>query len=274
MKTKLLLLTTIIFLCLQNCVIQKPVNNISLIKSDQTQKLYLDLMKGVLINLYQIQNTDGYNIQDRINGIGWNPNAYTMLSLKQLNAIDFMYADIIKNNIPGDLIECGVWRGGATIFMKALLKSNNDTTRKVWVSDSFEGCPKPDVAKYPADANSNWFAAPELAISLEQVQNNFKKFNLLDSNIIFLKGWFKNTLPIAQIKKLALLRVDGDLYESTMDAISALYDKLSVGGYFIDDDYGSIPQSKKAIDDYRNLHYITEEIIPIDATGVYWKKKK
>jgi O-methyltransferase len=266
MKTKIIILLTLINF--QSCIVQKQYQ-----KSD-TRRLYIDLMKGVVLNLYQIQTTDGYNVQDRINGIGWNPNAYTMLSLKQLNAIEFMYADIAKNNITGDLIECGVWRGGATIFMKALLQANNDTIRKVWVSDSFEGCPKPDVTKYPADANSNWFTASDLAVSLEQVRKNFKKFNLLDDNVIFLKGWFKNTLPIAPIEKLSILRVDGDLYESTMDAISSLYDKLSIGGYFIDDDYGSIPQAKKAIDDYRNQHNITEPIIKIDCTGIYWKKIK
>ena len=247
----------ILILLLSACTTQKHIDS-----------NYLNLMKGVMINEYQIQPTDGYNIQDRINGIGHNPNAYTMLSLKQLDAIETFVRDIEKNKIEGDLIECGVWRGGATIFMKSLLKSFNDTTRKVWVSDSFEGCPKPNPEKYPEDAHSDWYLNPNIAVSLEQVQTNFKKFDLLDNKVVFLKGWFKNTLP-GPIKKLSLLRVDGDLYESTMDAIS-----LSVGGYFIDDDYGSIPQSKKAIDDYRKQHNITEKIIPIDITGIYWQKTK
>jgi O-methyltransferase len=259
---KLIFIIAILFSC-------KTINQVQ--KVNITDKYYLDLMKGIMINEYQIQNTDGYNVQDRIKGIGHNPNAYTMLSLKQLDFIENCVKDILKNNISGDFIECGVWRGGATIFMKSLLKAYNDTVRKVWVSDSFEGCPKPNINKYPDDANSNWFENPDIAVSLEQVKINFSKFDLLDNNVIFLKGWFKNTLP-GSIERLSLLRVDGDLYESTMDAISLLYDKLSIGGYFIDDDYGSIPQAKKAIDDFRKKHNITEEIKTIDFTGVYWKK--
>jgi uncharacterized protein (UPF0297 family) len=255
----------ILLILLFGCRIQKYNYN--------SQDRYLTLMKGVMVNLYQIDKSNGYNVQDRINGIGHNPNAYTMLSLKQMNVIEFCVKDIIDNKIQGDLIECGVWRGGATIYMQALLKTYNDTTRRVYVADSFEGCPKPDVNKYPEDVNSNWYTNSNIAVSLEQVQANFKKFDLLNNNVIFLKGWFKNTLSTAPIKKLALLRVDGDLYESTMDAL-VLYDKLSIGGYFICDDYGSIPQAKKAVDDFRKKNNITEKIVKDDFTGIHWRKEK
>jgi hypothetical protein len=103
-----------------------------------------------------------------------------------------------------------------------------------------------------------------------QRKKNFEN-GLLDEQVKFLKGWFKDTLPNAPIQKLALLRLDGDMYESTMDALLALYDKVSVGGYIIVDDYHVVEGCKRAIHDFlsqRNLNPVLEEI---DGVGVYWK---
>lgn len=86
-----------------------------------------------------------------------------------------------------------------------------------------------------------------------------------------MQGWFQDTLPSAPIKHLAVLRLDGDMYGSTMEALNALYPKLSIGGYLIIDDYG-LEGCKKAIHDYREQSRITEEMISIDWTGVYWQK--
>jgi O-methyltransferase len=104
------------------------------------------------------------------------------------------------------------------------------------------------------------------------VQEHFRRFDLLDDNVRFLKGWFKDTLPSAPIEKLAVMRLDGDMYESTMDALKALYPKLSPGGFVIIDDYGCIPACKKAVEDYRAAHGIVEQIVTIDWSGVYWRK--
>ena len=88
------------------------------------------------------------------------------------------------------------------------------------------------------------------------MQANFRAYRVLDDKVKFLKGWFKDTLPGAPIRSLAILRLDGDYYESTMDALTNLYDKLSVGGYVIIDDYGedSWTYCQKAVDDYRRDH--------------------
>jgi O-methyltransferase len=91
--------------------------------------------------------------------------------------------------------------------------------------------------------------------------------------VVFLKGWFRDTLPTAPIEKVSILRLDGDLYESTMDSLVSLYPKVSSGGYVIVDDYGSTPPSAKAVTDYRTKHGIDEPIVKIDWTGVYWRKK-
>ena len=157
--------------------------------------------------------------------------------------------------------------------MRAALKAHGVKDRTVWVADSFEGLPAPNPEKYPVDAGLKLHEAEFLAVSLETVKNNFRRYGLLDDQVKFLKGWFKDTLPIAPIEKLAVLRLDGDLYESTMDALVNLYPRLSPGGYIIVDDYGAIYQCKKAVSDYRKKHNITEPIIKIDWAGVYWQKR-
>jgi O-methyltransferase len=193
---------------------------------------------------------------------------------KILNKRNYSICTFIKDNIPGDFIETGVWRGGAVIFMKALLANAGINNRIVWVADSFEGLPEPDEAKYPADKNDPHHTFKELVISLEIVKKNFEKYNLLDENVKFLKGWFKDTLPIAPIQHLALLRLDGDMYESTMDGLMNLYPKVSKGGFIIIDDWGAVEGCKLAVQDYRTKYGITEEIVPIDWGGVYWRKEK
>ena len=211
--------------------------------------------------------------EDRIVGKDWPVYADTMIGLKRLENIEFCLNKIIDDGIPGDLIETGVWRGGATILMKAILKARNVTDKTVWVADSFEGLPKPDSKKYAADAGDKHFTYNELAISKEIVENNFKKYGLLDDKVKFLKGWFKDTLPTAPIEQLALVRLDGDMYESTMDGITNLYPKLAKGGFLLVDDFGGLEGCRKAIMDYREAHGITEEIKKVDWTGVYWRKE-
>jgi O-methyltransferase len=236
----------------------------------------------LLLRFNEFLKEKGYNIckivtpsqEDRINGKDWPLYADTMIGLKRLTNIEYCFQQIVKENIPGDLIETGVWRGGATIFMKALIEEYKISNRIVWVADSFEGLPKPDENKYSADKGDRFHEYEELAISLDTVKSNFKKYGLLDDNVKFLKGWFKDTLPIAPINKLAILRLDGDMYESTMDGLVNLYPKLSIGGFIIIDDWGAVTACKKAVIDFRNKNNITEEIIKIDWSGIYWRKER
>jgi hypothetical protein len=179
---------------------------------------------------------------------------------------------VLREEVAGDFIETGVWRGGACIFMRAALRAYMDNTRQVWVADSFEGLPKPDGRYQQDEGDLHCTMSHELAISLDQVKSNFSRYGLLDGRVHFLKGWFKDSLPIAPIKSLALLRIDGDMYSSTMDSLVSLYPRLSVGGYVIIDDYGGIHACRKAVDDFRASNHIEIPIIPVDRTGVYWKK--
>lgn len=212
-----------------------------------------------------------FNPKHRARGIDFPHGAETMIGLRRLSHLQRCVTKVIQNNIAGDFIETGVWGGGATIFMRAMLKLHEDKVRKVWVADSFEGLPKPNIVKYPQDANLDLSTRKELAISLDTVKNNFRKYGLLDEQVVFLPGWFENTLPNAPIEKLAILRLDGDMYESTILALNNLYPKVSPGGYIIIDDYW-LPMCKAAVNDYREQHKIMSNIKKIDWSSVYWQK--
>jgi len=244
-------------------------------------ELYLDLMKKSLLNLIyadleqEITTTSQEHMprgKARLVGLDWPEQAHTMVGLKRLNAVQRCVEDVLRSGVHGDLIETGVWRGGTAIFMRALLKAYADESRTVWVADSFQGCPPPDTEKYPQDAGLDLYKYSELAIPRAQVEANFMRYDLLDAQVRFLEGWFKDTLPGAPIDSLAVMRLDGDLYESTTDALSALYPKLSPGGYVIIDDYGAIDACRQAVHDYRQAHGIRDEIVRVDWTGAYWKK--
>lgn len=203
-------------------------------------------------------------------GKDWPRNAETMIGLTRLDNLHYCVTDVLRRNIPGDLIETGAWRGGACIFMRAVLNAYGVTDRRVWVADSFEGLPKPE----PNTEDAQLWEGGEMAVSLEQVRNNFARYGLLDEQVCFLKGFFIETLPQAPIEQLAVLRVDCDLYDSITQSLDYLYDKVSVGGYVIIDDYGALPPAKKAVDDYRNSHGILEELKSIDWSGYFWQKQK
>jgi len=210
--------------------------------------------------------------QVREEGRDWPSEAETMIGLKRLDNLQYCVEQVLQEGILGDLIETGVWRGGASIFMRGVLKVYGDTSRAVWVADSFSGLPKPDADLYPADAGDQHYTWTQLVVSLEEVQANFSRYGLLDEQVRFLPGWFSDTLPHAPIERLAVLRLDGDMYSSTMEAFTHLYPKLAVGGYVIVDDYGAVPGCRAATEDFRARHGVTEPLERIDWTGVFWKR--
>lgn len=241
----------------------------------EAHALYLDLMKRCLLNLIyseQEQKLKPFDEQQRIEGREWPALAQTMIGWKRLENLQTCVEDILKRGTPGDLIETGIWRGGALIFMRAVLKAHGVRDRLVWGADSFQGLPPPDAKRYPADAGDLTYTFRELAVSLDEVRANFERYGLLDEQVRFLPGWFRETLPSAPIEELSLIRLDGDMYESTYVALESLYPKLSRGGYLIVDDYGAVPACRSAVQDFRRLHGVTEEIIRIDWTGIYWQR--
>ena len=223
---------------------------------------------------FELSYKKPYDPKLRAIGRDWPARADSMIGLARMDNIQQCVETVIRDEIPGDLIETGVWRGGATIFMRGVLKAYGDVTRKVWCADSFQGLPAPDPARYPADEGDTFHEKGGLAVGVEQVKHNFERYGLLDDQVKFLVGWFKDTLPTAPIDRLAVMRLDGDLYESTWQAIEALYPKLAPGGFCIVDDYGDlVAQCQRAIHDYRDAHGITEEIVDIDGFGAFWRKE-
>jgi len=222
---------------------------------------------------FEVAYKKPYDPELRASGRDWPARADSMIGLKRMANIQHCVETVVREQVPGDLIETGVWRGGATIFMRGVLKAYDDTSRTVWVADSFQGLPPPDAARYPADTGDLLHTRGGLAVGVDVVRHNFERYGLLDDQVRFLVGWFKDTLPTAPIDRLAVMRLDGDMYESTIQAIEALYPKLSPGGFCIVDDYGShASQCGKAIHDYRDAHGITEQIVDVDGFGAFWRK--
>jgi O-methyltransferase len=190
-----------------------------------------------------------------------------MLGTLQLDQMQFCINDVCDRGIPGDLLEAGVWRGGMTVFMRGVLKARRDNLRRVWVADSFAGLPHPD-----ARLDTFGWKAGDMAVSLDEVKTNFMRYGLLDDQVTFLQGFFRDTLPAASIPALSVLRVDADLYGSTLDVLNSLYPKLSIGGYAIFDDYQNLNDCRKAVDEYRQAHGICDQIIKIDTRAIFWIK--
>jgi O-methyltransferase len=140
------------------------------------------------------------------------------------------------------------------------------------LADSFEGLPRPNPERYPADKRDRLFKFHELAVSEEQVRENFRKYDLLDDQVIFLKGPFSETLSKLTTEQFALIRLDGDMYGSTMDALTNLYDRVSSGGFVIVDDYGALQNCRRAVNDFLSSRSLRPPIAPVDVSCVWWRK--
>jgi len=244
---------------------------------DGLRKRYLDMVERCVINtIYEDPNQDRwsphiYNDKLRELGRDWPAQAHSMIGRRRMANLREIAELVLRQGIPGDFIETGVWRGGACILMRAVLLAYGETARRVWVADSFCGlpAPNPDVA---ADRGDRHYTFTELFVSSDQVRANFAKYDLLDGQVRFLEGWFSDTLAAAPIERLAILRLDGDMYESTMDALTALYDKVSAGGFIIVDDFGAVEGCRKAILEFRERRGILGPLYDIDGYGAFWRK--
>lgn len=203
-------------------------------------------------------------------GRAWPLIGETMVGIPRLDNLQHCIERVVQRRVPGDLIETGVWRGGSAIFMRGVLKALDVSDRRVWVADSFKGLPRPD-GRYAADRNDEHHRFSELAVPLEVVQENFRRYGLLDGQVRFVPGWFRDTLPALGGERWALIRLDGDMYESTIDALEALYPRLSPGGYVIIDD-GALAPCRAAVDDYRQRNGIEAPIEWVDWTGFFWRR--
>lgn len=177
---------------------------------------------------------------------------------------------IVRNNIPGDLVECGVWNGGSVLLMAQALKHFGDTSRRIYLYDTFEGMPE------PADVDRNWDGVPALPTweakkksdpsgpnwgfggTVDMVKEVVYSSGYPQENFIFVKGMVEDTLPSQSPEKISLLRLDTDFYASTYHELVHLYPVLTVGGVLIIDDYGYFQGARIATD-----QYLTEQKLPL-----------
>ena len=215
-----------------------------------------------------------YNESDRVGGKDWPKYGLTMVGEQRLDNIYDLLKRAIQDGVPGDFVECGVWRGGASMYAKAVIDSYEPRSRRVHLVDSFEGLPKSTTSGFDSD---HWSRIEYLRVSKEDIAASFQKLNLLDSDVAFHKGFFRYSAPqlrtqlMAEEKRIVLLRMDGDMYESTIDILYNLYDLVSVGGCVIVDDW-IIPECRRAIDDFRVRHKVFDEVVAIDEYSAYWCK--
>jgi O-methyltransferase len=240
-----------------------------ILPSSRPRRLTLAALRRRSVTLARVVAPDPEAVQE---GRGWPQWADTMIGRRRLDNLQSCVEDVIDREIPGDLIETGVWRGGACILMRGVLRAHGVEDRRVWVADSFAGLPAPDPDRYPADRAFDLHEYPQLAVSADTVRANFARYGLLDEQVRVLEGWFRDTLPPLAGRPWAVIRLDGDLYESTIVALRALYPGLSPGGYLIVDDYWAVDACRAAVTDYRSEHGIDEEIHDIDGTGVFWQR--
>lgn len=199
--------------------------------------------------------------------------SYTMTTPERLLALINAVRYIVNNNISGDLVECGVWRGGSMMAMALTLLKLNVQDRELYLYDTFEGMPKPtakdfigqlsafiefDKNKISADS-SNWCYA-----SLKEVKTALYSTKYPTKKIHFLKGKVENTIPKTIPNQIAILRLDTDFYESTYHELIHLFPRLVRGGVLILDDYGSWTGSKQATDEYISQNKIKILLNSID----------
>jgi len=206
--------------------------------------------------------------EERENGLSWPVNALTMVGQRRLDNVRDCVEEILRNEVPGALVECGVWRGGASIFMAGVVAAH-EVRRRIYLCDSFQGLPKPEHAADAGDRHWQWNDV--LGVSEQTVRDNFQRFHLWSDDIKLVPGWFSDTLPTLQTGPIALLRADGDLYASTRQILDSLYDQVSPGGFVIIDDY-HLPCCRQAVDEFRLERGITEPLREIDGRGVFWAR--
>ena len=248
--------------------------------ADGLRRAYLDLLKLSLCDLAGATTVSvgkledgsvasrelaGADLRVRAAGMDWPRQGLTMVGLNRLDDLQARVEAVVHDGVDGDLIEAGAWRGGASILMRATLDTLDAHGRALWVADSFQGFPEPDQQK-------GLSAADYLAVSLEEVKDNFARFGL-EHGVTFVPGFFEDTMSELGGRRWALVRLDGDTYEATWLTLQSLYPGLNVGGHVIVDDYGALEECRRAVDEFRDRHGIEEPLEQVDWTCVAWRRE-
>jgi len=260
-------------------------------EKDDLRTAYLDLLKLSLVDLAGARTLSvsragdgrapgsqvfsreltGDELALRIRGADWPFSGLSMIGLPRLDDLQRCVESVVGDDISGDLIEAGAWRGGASILMRATLDSLGEADRSVCVADSFQGLPTPDADAFPEDRDLDLSQVDFLAVPLEEVKGYFARLGC-ERGVEFVPGFFADTLPTLSGRRWSVVRLDGDTYESTWLALESLYPGLSSGGYLIVDDYQLIDECRDAVDGFRREQGITEPIEKIDWNAIRWRR--
>jgi O-methyltransferase len=204
----------------------------------------------------------GVDLGIRTAGVDWPLHGTTMVGLHRLDDLQRCVETVVRDDVEGDVIEAGTWRGGASILMRATLDSLGASDRTVWVADSFQGFPAADEELAPIDY---------LAVPVEDVRANFARLGY-EQGVRFVEGFFEDTLPGLAGERWSVVRLDGDTYEATWMTLQSLYPGLSAGGFVVVDDYGALEECRRAVDEFRAHHGIDDPIEEVDWTSVRWRR--
>lgn len=197
---------------------------------------------------------------------------YTMTSAERMFALYQATDYVLDAGISGDLVECGVWRGGSALMMALELaeRGAEEESRKLHLFDTFAGMSEPDASdgqaareqwrKRQRKDHNDWCYAPE-----DEVRQNVAKSGIDNRRIVTVVGKVEDTIPASAPESIALLRLDTDWYESTRHELEHLYPRLAPGGVMIIDDYGHWDGARKAVDEY--FHGQPVLLQRIDYTG-------
>jgi O-methyltransferase len=238
---------------------------------------YIDLIKRAITNYHylggdvsfeQFRCVTHYDLEQSSWKIDPLARPITLLSKGQLDLVEQSVLSLEERAVPGDFMEAGIWRGGVIILLQAMIRAHGLTGRRVFAADSFAGIPKNVRAlNDPVDLWSDRWVAP-----LDEVARNIERFGLLDDGIVFVPGFFSDTLKTLAGERFALIRLDSDSYDSVETSLDHLYPLVSQGGIVIIDDW-HLPGCKMAVLNYRAQYGITDEVVEQEANA-YWVKQQ
>jgi O-methyltransferase len=189
---------------------------------------------------------------------------YTFTGFERLVALFQAVRHISERNIPGDIVECGVWRGGSMMAVALALKEIGETDRELYLFDTYEEIPDPTSLDVDILGRTGSFlherakernkGVPAKTASLQEVKQNILSTGYPEDKIHFIKGKVEETIPCSGLSQIALLRLDTDYYESTLHELNHLFPILSIGGALIIDDYGHWQGAKIAVNEYFDKH--------------------
>ena len=247
--------------------------------------LYRTLIMVRDVKKFPLRRKNGLKLLSYI----WRIYPKTMLPPVRLYSLADAVDAIEQDKIAGDVVECGVWSGGA-LALAALWGERHGTTSRTYIGlDSFEGLPPPTEEDGEVLERFNRQSAKRGRIvdqalmktgvcvgdAADTVRQFYDSVGISIAKVRFYSGWFQNTLPLVakEVGSIAILRIDGDWYESTKICLEALYAQVPAGGFIIIDDYGTFTGCRRAVDEFREAQKISASLIFVDKDCVYWRRE-